>query len=205
MTLEKPVMIQSQPPVKSSHAIEHLKRVLARRSPSDEVADVLLLEATNGGWQWTCAHVGMEDEFTHGGPFPDIGAAHEDGLAQWNKRGGEFPPVIEINYTADQCIGVANAFVTGLHRVIGKDDLPQVIHLNMLETNPSICHSRDFCDANKVMADAQAQVLGFASDPRSKSQLKLWDDSWKVAKTLMPHFFIAHFYETMSLNRPADR
>lgn len=179
-------------------------------STPDGAPDVLLLAPVANQWYWTCVQSGRPQESNRGGPFPDIKSAHQDGMAQWSKWGNDplaldqSPPIVEITYTPDQVASVANAFIAGLQQAIGKDDMAQVIELNRLEADPLACHSHDLCDANMVIADAQEQVLGFAMDKRSESQLNLRDAAWGNARAIMNQSDLMDFLR-QAPDRPTDR
>lgn len=175
-----------------------------------DMADVILLEPIANQWQWTITQVGLEQEFNRGGPFPDVGSAHQDALAKWSKWGhdpqalDQSPPIVEIKYTPQQIDSMARAFVLGLQQAIGLDDMAQVIQLNKMETDPNICHSHDLCDANMVMAEAQIQVLGFAPDVQSESQTQLWNAAWSSAKAIMNQADLLDLIR-QAPGRPVDR
>jgi hypothetical protein len=56
-----------------------------------------------------------------------------------------------INFTAEQ---LATEFVDELRDQLTPAEFAEVRKRNAAETNPLICHSHDFCDANMVMLDA---------------------------------------------------
>ena len=49
---------------------------------------------------------------------------------------------------------IARAFIQNLIDAIGSDKIAIVVERNKKETDPSICHSHDFCDANVFMDQA---------------------------------------------------
>lgn len=93
--------------------------------------------------------------------------------------------VAEIAYTDTQVDQLASLFLQGLAADIGLERLRMVAKANEVESNQSICHTHDACDANVVMAAAFELVIGVSVDLRSSSQAQLWDLAWKKAKEMM--------------------
>lgn len=62
---------------------------------------------------------------------------------------------------------------------IGRADLLTVIDRNDRETNKSVCHSHDFCDANMTMRGSFITVLD--REPTQADQY-LIDSAWNEAK-----------------------
>lgn len=56
-----------------------------------------------------------------------------------------------------------------------------VIERNKAETNASICHSHDFCDANQAINDAM-KVTGIEWDGQNDFHNTLTDAAWQIAK-----------------------
>lgn len=71
-------------------------------------------------------------------------------------------------------VELAKAFSEELGRVLTAEQMDEVNRLNATETNKSICHSHDFCDANQVMLDA----LG----GENEGQDDLITQAWDIAK-----------------------
>lgn len=79
---------------------------------------------------------------------------------------------------------VARKFSELLLAELGRETLLKIVHENMSEENPEICHSHDFCDANEVMNDA---LEWFDFELYSDSGLnqeteKVFSAAWKIAK-----------------------
>ena len=55
-----------------------------------------------------------------------------------------------------------------------------VVERNAAETNPSICHSHDFCDANQAMIDAFAIIHG--REPNLTTDTDEINAAWAEAK-----------------------
>lgn len=75
---------------------------------------------------------------------------------------------------------LANMF-SELLRAALSGNLEEVVHRNRAETNPNICHSHDFCDANQVMLDAYVEVYGNEPDMRS-DDVEVMGYAWDEAK-----------------------
>lgn len=97
---------------------------------------------------------------------------------------------------------VARAFLRGMHDTVGESDLREIDLRNAAETHPGICHTHDFCDANVVMAEAMQEVTGVVVDPTDEGQLTLFNDSWNLARKLMPDF-VRSLGEKPPAERPA--
>ena len=78
---------------------------------------------------------------------------------------------------------IALAFDRLLRCALTSDQYHTVLALNLIETNPNVCHSHDYCDANVVMAEAFEEWTG--SEPRAGSEedtallTTAWD-TWKI-------------------------
>ncbi|MBY0466249.1 MAG: hypothetical protein K2W33_15030 [Burkholderiales bacterium] len=84
---------------------------------------------------------------------------------------------------------VAAQFASSLHGEIDPGTpgaMAEVALRNSIETNPAICHSHDFCDANVVMAKVVQNLTGV--DPADEGVLAnskiqdLWNQAWSLAK-----------------------
>ena len=85
---------------------------------------------------------------------------------------------------------VAAQFALSLHEEVERNrpgSMAEVLRRNSEQSNPDICHSHDFCDANVVMADVITNWAGV--DPadqgvsENSSVLELWNQSWTLAKS----------------------
>lgn len=61
------------------------------------------------------------------------------------------------------------------------DELAQVVQANDDETDDSICHSHDVCDANQAMIDAY-DTLGWKLDLQDDGCTALINSAWAIAK-----------------------
>jgi len=71
---------------------------------------------------------------------------------------------------------IATAFLNILRETLTADEWRQMCAANATETNPHVCHSHDYCDANEAMAGAFAR-LGL--DPLTED--RLWNAAWRAA------------------------
>lgn len=80
-------------------------------------------------------------------------------------------------------------FVTVLKEWTTPEDFAEMQRLNAAETNPSICHSHDFCDANMAMLEA-FEMMGVTSSVDYEDAYSveaeharcLWNAAWALAK-----------------------
>ena len=72
-----------------------------------------------------------------------------------------------------------------LNALLSQQEINEVISRNASETNPLVCHSHDFCDANEAM------FLAFKSfdldpigpiGPMTNSMIGLWNAAWASAR-----------------------
>jgi hypothetical protein len=62
-------------------------------------------------------------------------------------------------------------------------ELQTAVALNAAETNPGICHTHDFCDANMAMDAAWCHLTGEDGiDADREVDARLWNDAWALAK-----------------------
>ncbi len=80
---------------------------------------------------------------------------------------------------------IAKEFCRQLRAELSSDAIGTIIDLNNDETNPQICHTHDFCDANMVMHTAMEQVdssLVTVDAFTSDKTTTLWSMAWTLAK-----------------------
>jgi hypothetical protein len=78
---------------------------------------------------------------------------------------------------------LARAFFDELDSSLSHRDILAICERNARETNPNICHSHDFCDANEAMADAWAKCEGFPEfDLQNDEHRALWSAAWNECK-----------------------
>jgi len=79
---------------------------------------------------------------------------------------------------------VANAFSRILRERLAPEELRQVVERNRAETNPDVCHSQDFCDANMAMNDAFEEAMDRGFDyGGDEADEEIWEAAWELAKT----------------------
>lgn len=77
---------------------------------------------------------------------------------------------------------IARTFTEYLVDDIGRADFAKAVLLNLMEENPDICHSQDFCDASMSMRRAYAAVTGMDNVVLTHEQTCLWNRAWSIAK-----------------------
>lgn len=61
-------------------------------------------------------------------------------------------------------------------------DIEEMLRLNREETDPKVCHTHDYMDANMEMAQAFLDVFGIQADPQLEEHARLWNDAWALAQ-----------------------
>ena len=77
---------------------------------------------------------------------------------------------------------LADEFSHVLRNWLTADEMAKVIERNRAQTNPIICHSHDFCDANMAMDEAFTLLMGRSSDAADGHDARLWNEAWEIAK-----------------------
>lgn len=77
---------------------------------------------------------------------------------------------------------VGAAFESLLWERLGEENYREAAERNRRETNPLICHTHDFCDANQVMMDAFEKVLGREPDIQSPTDMQVFDAAWAIGR-----------------------
>lgn len=72
---------------------------------------------------------------------------------------------------------LANKFCRGLQLALTTEEMAEAVARNANESNPLVCHSHDFCDANQVMIDALGQEF-----ENTEEQNALIENAWNLAK-----------------------
>lgn len=97
-----------------------------------------------------------------------------------------FPPIQTVRAGEVEAVSMeetlARAFSEVLSEWLTPEQRAQVVERNKAQSNPSICHSHDFCDANMAMDQAWKQTQGREVDMQSDEDLALWDAAWEIAK-----------------------
>lgn len=79
---------------------------------------------------------------------------------------------------------LARQFLWVVRNALPDESLAEIDRLNAAETNPNVCHSHDFVDANVCMADAWRGVFGSDIDLHDEASTAIWNAAWDVAKKL---------------------
>lgn len=77
---------------------------------------------------------------------------------------------------------VGAAFESLLWQQLGEENYREVAERNRRETDPIICHTHDFCDANQVMMDAFEKALGREPDIQSPTDMQVFDAAWAIGR-----------------------
>ena len=77
---------------------------------------------------------------------------------------------------------VGAKFESMLYATLGEENYVEAAARNRLETDPLICHTHDFCDANQVMLDAFEAVLGYEPDIQSETDMAIFDAAWAIGR-----------------------
>jgi len=94
--------------------------------------------------------------------------------------------------TTTQIDRLARVFLRGLRKEIGAAKFRKARVLNADETNPMVCHSHDFCDANMVMLAAfESEGLDI---PETDEDERAWGLVWDRAKAIMQCDELAEAY-----------
>lgn len=74
---------------------------------------------------------------------------------------------------------LADRFARRLRASVTFAEYREIRRRNRIETDPHVCASHDFIDANEVMADAWADVIGTPIDPDDDEQAATWSAAWE--------------------------
>lgn len=87
----------------------------------------------------------------------------------------------KLNYVMVE--DLARAFFDELDSSLTSEQLREVCRRNAAETDPIICHTHDFIDANECMIDAWAKCEGFPEfDLQNDEHTALWSAAWDECK-----------------------
>jgi len=76
---------------------------------------------------------------------------------------------------------IAILFSRNLIEAMGMENMKSVIARNHFETNPGICHTHDFVDANMMMMNA-IESLGSAFHLEDEQHTTRFNEAWRLAK-----------------------
>jgi hypothetical protein len=86
---------------------------------------------------------------------------------------------------------IALEFSKELLKELGKEEFKEMVELSRENTDPKICVSHDFCDANMPMLEAYERVTKYEPQANNDAHNKIWSDAWNVA--VKNDFFIEIF------------
>jgi hypothetical protein len=83
----------------------------------------------------------------------------------------------------------AREFSVVLRSWLTPAQMEEVIARNKAETDPRICHSHDFCDANMAMNEVFLDKHGLDLNAEDEAHVTLWNEAWDIAKAndFFPH------------------
>lgn len=84
-------------------------------------------------------------------------------------------------YTEADVLQLAATFSCLLEEETSGEQFADMIRRNAVETDPSICHSHDLCDANQVMLDAM-ELHGWEYGGGSSEENAFVSRAWDAAK-----------------------
>ena len=89
------------------------------------------------------------------------------------------------DFMKDHMRAVAESFCKKLARDLGDPKVYALVCLqNLVETDPRICHSHDYLDANMTMTEAVGEALGIAADEvdvHNTRVMDLWNGAWEAS------------------------
>ena len=78
---------------------------------------------------------------------------------------------------------LAREFSDAINALLLPEEVLEIVQRNREETDPRICHTHDFCDANQVLLDVfMKHGMDIADEGGLDRWGRLWDESWKIAK-----------------------
>lgn len=84
-----------------------------------------------------------------------------------------------MNETAEQ---LARAFARRIRTSTTRAELEIIVLRNQEEPMTGVCHTQDFLDANVLMEDAFAEIIGRGPEPDSEADADLWNLAWNLAR-----------------------
>jgi hypothetical protein len=78
---------------------------------------------------------------------------------------------------------LAVEFCDAMRDALTPEQMRQVVERNLAETDPGVCHSHDFCDANMVLHEVFMQHgMDLAKEDTPAAWVDLWNRTWNLAK-----------------------
>ena len=91
-----------------------------------------------------------------------------------------------MTHTDKTAAALAKRFAEKVQATYTNEEMVEVIKLNAEETNPDVCHTHDFYDANELMLIAYLEVhclpLDSDIDFSSVELADEWNLAWNIAK-----------------------
>lgn len=79
---------------------------------------------------------------------------------------------------------LALEFCDAMRATLSAEQMKSVVSLNREETNPHVCHSHDFCDANMVLHEVfMRRGMDLSDEARTDRLTDLWNQTWDLAKS----------------------
>lgn len=95
----------------------------------------------------------------------------------------EVDPALDAQSRRFLLVGkIADAFRSVLRSWLTESQLVEVDRRNKAESNPAICHSHDFCDANMAMLEAVERLIGRDMNIGDDDDNALFNDAWTQAQ-----------------------
>lgn len=76
---------------------------------------------------------------------------------------------------------IAQEFINVLRTHVTDAEWSCILAANSAETDPRVCHSHDFCDANMAMAEAFRRCGLGEVDLQDDNMIALWNKAWDIA------------------------
>lgn len=75
-------------------------------------------------------------------------------------------------------------FAAKIAEVHTEEEFKAIVEANAAETDPSICHSHDFCDANELMMIAYCEVFAITEEEFDMTEeiMNNINEAWAIAR-----------------------
>lgn len=88
-----------------------------------------------------------------------------------------------MNDTLPTVPDLARQFCRVLRDTLSPTQMAEAVRRNAAETDPTICHSHDFCDANMAMAEAWESLSAVPCGADCPDAVNaIWNAAWDMAK-----------------------
>jgi len=77
---------------------------------------------------------------------------------------------------------ISNAFNNKMREWLDDDEFNSLIKKTKSQTDPNVCHTHDYCDANVIMDECFVEILGREHDCASQTDADIWNDAWTLSK-----------------------